>query len=97
MPYFWYKAPKLYDITPKYGPTDGGTKVHLFGTDFQTTKKMQCIFDGVYVNATVISSQEVECISPPHKTGTIPVKVTYLDDKGKSLSEPLYFTYVERP
>lgn len=58
---------------------------------------MQCIFDGVYVNATVISSQEIECISPPHKTGTIPVKVTYLDDKGKSLSEPLYFTFVERP
>lgn len=36
--YYWYKAPKLYDISPKYGPTDGGTKVHLFGTDFQKDK-----------------------------------------------------------
>jgi hypothetical protein len=58
---------------------------------------MQCIFDGIYVNATMISAQEIECITPPHKVGKIEVKVTYLGDKGKSISEPLYFTYVERP
>lgn len=32
--YYWYKSAKLYDINPKYGPTEGGTEVHLFGTDF---------------------------------------------------------------
>lgn len=32
--YYWYKSAKLYDISPKYGPTEGGTEVHLFGTDF---------------------------------------------------------------
>ena len=29
--YYWYKAAKLYQISPKYGPVDGGTKVHLYG------------------------------------------------------------------
>lgn len=32
--YYWYKAAKLYDMDPKYGPTEGGTKVQIFGTDF---------------------------------------------------------------
>lgn len=95
--YYWYKAPKLYDITPKYGPTEGGTKVHLFGTDFKKDKQMQCLFDGVAANATFISSQEIECVSPPHTRGKIPVQATYLGDRGKSVSEPLYFTFVERP
>lgn len=32
--YYWYKAAKLYDMHPKYGPTEGGTKVAIYGTDF---------------------------------------------------------------
>jgi hypothetical protein len=49
------------------------------------------------VNATVISSSEIECITPPHTSGRVPVRVSYRGDRGKSVSEPLYFTYVDRP
>jgi IPT/TIG domain len=38
--YYWYKAAKLYQIQPRYGPTEGGTKVHIYGTDFQKGKQI---------------------------------------------------------
>lgn len=33
MPYYYYKAPKIVDIAPGEGPTDGGTTVHIFAPE----------------------------------------------------------------
>lgn len=59
---------------------------------------MQCVFDGtIYVNATMVNSQEITCISPPHAVGKVPVQTTVYGDAQKSISEPVYFTYIQRP
>jgi len=56
------------------------------------------VFDGnIYVNATWVSAQEISCISPPHSVGKVKVQQTVLGDTGKSMSDPLYFNYVQRP
>jgi hypothetical protein len=87
--YYWYKAAKIYQISPKYGPTEGGTQVHMYGTGFQKGKQLLCVFDGIYVNATMINEQEITCVSPPHIVGPVKVQTTVYGDFGKSMSEPV--------
>ena len=81
VPYYYYKPPKLYDMTPKDGPTKGGTHVRLFASDFKKNKHILCVFEGVKTvktRAKIISDQEIECVSPewpqPQKVN---VYVTY--------------------
>ena len=67
VPYYYYKPPKLYDMTPKDGPTKGGTHVRLFASDFKKNKHILCVFEGVKTvktRAKIISDQEIECVSP---------------------------------
>ena len=33
VPYYYYKAPKIIDIAPGEGPTDGGTTVKIFAPE----------------------------------------------------------------
>jgi IPT/TIG domain len=56
------------------------------------------VFDGnLYVNATMVNSQEIVCVSPPHVVGRVKLQTTVLGDFGKSMSEALSFDYIERP
>lgn len=56
------------------------------------------MFDGkIYVNATWINPSQIECISPPHAVGKVKLQTTVLGDQGKSMSEPLYYNYFDRP
>ena len=81
VPYYYYKPPKLYDMTPRDGPTKGGTHVRIFASEFKKNKHVLCVFEGVKTvktRAKIISEQEIECISPewpqPQKVN---VYVTY--------------------
>lgn len=56
------------------------------------------MFDGtIYVNATMINSQEIECKAPAMSAHVAKVQTTVIGDFGKSLSEPIFFNCIERP
>lgn len=94
VPYYYYKPPRLYDMTPREGPTKGGTHVTIFASEFKKTKHILCVFDGVKTRAKYISSTEIECKTPPRpEPGWIQVWVTYEEDGDRSKSTTLPFLY----
>lgn len=98
MPYYYYKPPKIYDMIPKEGPTRGGTHVRIFAMEFKKNKHILCVFDGVKTRAKLISTAEIECVSPKRPSpGSVPVYVTYEEDGDKSKSTSLPFLYYETP
>lgn len=62
--YNYYKPPFLFDAEPNQGPTRGGTKVKIVGTNFTDTGNITCRFGEATVPATRISNSEITCISP---------------------------------
>jgi hypothetical protein len=44
VPYFYYKPPKIFDVSPVEGPTSGGTVVILSGLELKAGKKIICMF-----------------------------------------------------
>lgn len=47
IPYFYYKPAKLTNIEPIEGPTNGGTSVMVYGSEFTPGKKVNCNFGTV--------------------------------------------------
>ena len=89
----------LEGIFPGNGPAAGGTVVKIFGVDFNTTSKsIQVSFGSSNVVAsgiTVLSSTEIEVVSPPSSTGgaqMVPLEVS--TDSGSTFtSYGLQFSY----
>lgn len=69
--YHYYKPPFLFDAEPNQGPSKGGTKVKVAGSNFTDTGNITCKFDDIKVPATRISSSEITCVAPPHKPGEV--------------------------
>ncbi len=79
--FYYYKPPYLFDIQPREGPTQGGTKVLAIGSNFRDTGKATCKFNETVVKAKFISTSEMECISPPSdKAGYVPMSVSMEQD-----------------
>ena len=98
VPYYYYKPPKIYDMSPREGPTRGGTHIRIYAAEFKRNKHILCDFDGVKVRAKLINPQEIECVSPKWpKAGIVPVAVSYEEDGNKSKSTPLPFLYYDSP
>lgn len=56
------------------------------------------MFDGVKTRAKLISSSEIECVTPKWAVPTsVPVWVTYQEDGDRSKSTSLPFLYYETP
>lgn len=62
--YHYYKPPFLFEAEPNQGPTKGGTKVKVVGSNFTDTGNITCRFGDAVVTANRISSSEINCISP---------------------------------
>ena len=81
-------------MIPSEGPTKGGTHINIFASEFKPNKHILCVFDGVKTRAKLISSSEIECITPKRATpGPVPVYVTYEEDGEKSKSTSMTFLY----
>jgi hypothetical protein len=96
--YFYYKPPKIYDVTPKEGPTRGGTEVIVTGAEFMTDKNIICQYGSIKTRGKLISTSAVKCLSPPvDLPGPVPLLITYEGDGAKFGSEAAEFLYYETP
>jgi hypothetical protein len=75
VPYVYYQKPQIYRLEPNRGPDTGGTLVRIRGDHFNPMKNIPdmnnynetfCTFGNVSLSlAKVISSTDMECVSPP--------------------------------
>ncbi len=87
--------PKVTHITPAFGPTAGGTLVHVTGTGFTGATKV--VFGGAAAPSfTVLSSTQLTAVSPAVAPGVHNVYVITPGGTSAPVSADL-FTYVVRP
>ncbi|RHY92009.1 hypothetical protein DYB35_001665 [Aphanomyces astaci] len=68
----------LTKLVPSIGPAlRGRTLVHVVGSGFENQVELSCRFGTARVAATFINSTLIQCESPPHSVGTIPLHVTW--------------------
>lgn len=53
------------DVSPKIGPTKGGTELTITGSNFTDSGEIMCRFNDVLVKAKRINSAELRCVTPP--------------------------------
>ena len=63
-------------LLPTSGPASGGTNVTVTGLNFGTCERVSCRFGTVIVDAFLINSSALWCISPPLQTGNTSVDVS---------------------
>ncbi|CAM9245753.1 unnamed protein product, partial [Discosporangium mesarthrocarpum] len=62
---FEYRAAALgQDFSPSAGPLSGGTKIQVTGRNFRPTVHLACRFGASVVEATVVSTSQLSCVSP---------------------------------
>jgi hypothetical protein len=88
-------TPQIYALTPNAGPFEGGTRVTISGTGFQSP--VQVLFDDVQAQVVTTTYTEIVCISPsitptaPQTVVTASVTVTNISN-GK-VSNSVDFRY----
>jgi IPT/TIG domain/Putative Ig domain len=83
-------APIVSSMSPKSGPTSGGTPVTVSGVNFKTGDTV--LFGGVAASGvTVSSATEIQAVTPAHIAG--PITVTVQDAGGQSANLANGFTY----
>lgn len=95
---FAQSAPVITSISPKEGPTKGGTAVVITGSGFETT--VQCIlpcpttvtFDKTEVVPAETTDSRILVVAPPHPQGNVDVTVRTGD--GRTTTAPAGFRYV---
>jgi len=87
--------PKITHITPAFGPTAGGTLVHVSGTGFTGATKV--VFGGAAAPSfTELSSTQLTAVSPAVAPGVHNIYVITPGGTSASVWADL-FTYVARP
>jgi hypothetical protein len=83
-------APVVSSVSPKSGPTSGGTVVTIAGSNFQAGAAV--LFGGIASSsATVSGATQIQAVTPAHTTGT--VDVTVRDPNGESSTLSGGFAY----
>ena len=83
-------APIVSSMSPKSGPTSGGTPVTVSGVNFKTGDTV--LFGGVAASSvTVSSATQIQAVTPAHIAG--PITVTVQDAGGQSANLANGFTY----
>lgn len=87
-PNFTYMAnPKVVTISPKTGPTSGGTLVNVTGVNFiDMDNGVDCWFGEARKSATMVDVDRLVCESPPYPEGVVTVAVRN-DGGGADLSQ----------
>jgi hypothetical protein len=71
----WSKAPTVTGVSPRSGPSAGGTKVTITG--IQLTGATGVVFGKVAATSfTVISATKIQATSPPQAAGSCNIRVT---------------------
>jgi len=70
-------APKVTELLPNRGPTHGGQKIRIQGENFPRSIGWVCKFGSALVPLIYISEHMLECITPAHAPGTVPVEVSH--------------------
>ena len=104
IPYVYYENPTIYSIEPiNRGPDSGGSVIRLRGANFNPFKELRdlklenetfCQFENLGKRtAKVLSSTEMECVTPPsYEKLEVPVEVT-LNDQQYSDDKVLFYYY----
>lgn len=94
---FKYLAPiTLSTLSPNVGSVSGRQIVVVLGTNFIDSNDLLCDFDMVTVPARYITSDMLECISPPHPPGNVNMKIYLRGDSNvevRDVYQSLPFTY----
>ena len=61
---FEYYETRVLGVSPRVGPTDGGTLVSVFGEGFESSADYVVRFGLTYVQANFVSSSQVQCLTP---------------------------------
>ncbi|MCA9825105.1 MAG: IPT/TIG domain-containing protein [Dehalococcoidia bacterium] len=90
--------PTVIALTPKSGPTSGGTAVRLFGSNFDADVcSLGVMFGGVPApSCVVVSATVVDVVTPAHAVGTFNVIVNNGSDTSPPTPENL-FTFAGAP
>jgi hypothetical protein len=90
----YYKPPFLYEIDPLMGPIEGGTRVHVHGSNFEDTGTVRCKFGEIIVPGQYENMNELLCISPKvDKPGYVPFQVSVREDEFSSEEMAQYLYY----
>ncbi len=88
--YTYAAPPSITDVTPSFGPVEGGTVVTIRGAGFQSGATVA--FGGVAATGVVVSDgATISAMSPPHAAGSVTVSVTNPD--GQTGLRANAFTY----
>ncbi len=95
---FGTPTPAVTKVTPAAGPTSGGTKVVITGTNFSAGASVD--FGSAVVpskTVTVDSPTSITATAPSQTAGTVDVTVTDSDAKTSAISSGGHFLYVTAP
>jgi hypothetical protein len=90
--------PSAAGLSPRIGPSRGGTEIIVTGTDFVTptaeSRGTELLVDGEPVLPETVSSTEIRAVTPPHDAGHAMVRVV----TGNAQTDPpMDFEYVAAP
>jgi hypothetical protein len=69
MTYLFSESEVVTGISPTKGPDFGSTVVRVSGRGFQNVASLKCMFGVTAIAAKWLSSEAVECVSPPKNAG----------------------------
>lgn len=83
-------GPAVSSVSPTSGPVTGGTTVKILGSGFQSGANVT--FGGMAATSvTLVSSTEIQAVSPVSPAGTVSIAVTNTDSSSATLASA--FTY----
>jgi len=83
-------APAVSSVSPNSGSVTGGTTVKILGSGFQSGASVT--FGGIAATSvTLVSSTEIQAVSPVSAAGTVSIAVTNTDSQSATLASA--FTY----
>jgi hypothetical protein len=74
-PFLFIRLPSVFDIGPRSGLTSGGATDQIRVDEITNISSWTCSFDGLEVQATIISSRELNCVTPPSELDLVSVKL----------------------
>ena len=94
--FYFFNPPNVVDAYPLKGPIRGGTEINIWGTKFDKTREIICLFEKTSVKAKVISKTHLTCLSPnTTKSGDTKLVVKYENDRFES--DVLNYQYFDNP
>ncbi|RWS18010.1 plexin-B-like protein [Dinothrombium tinctorium] len=96
---FQYKTVHLNDVSPKFGPQSGGTRIYLTGSNFNIGSNMKVFLDDFPcdVKKTMIANNQISCrtTSSPFAPYVVQRLRVIIDGANLTLHTP--FTFIEDP